>query len=70
MDTGVFMSQIADNYQTLWLKTYQLTAEESKTLLDAISMMKPICLGCMFMITDLVAGAIILSPIDCSTHEE
>ena len=61
MDTGMFMSQLQENYQTL-AQVYQLTAEESKMLLDAISMMKPIAWASMFMITDLVTGAI-LSPI-------
>ena len=61
MDTGMFMSQLQENYQTL-AQVYQLTAEESKMLLDAISMMKPIAWASMFMITDLVTGAV-LSPI-------
>ena len=61
MDTGMFMSQLQENYQTL-AQVYQLTADESKMLLDAISMMKPIAWASMFMITDLVTGAV-LSPI-------
>ena len=39
-----------------------IAAEESKALLDAVCMMKPIAWASMFMITDLVAGAV-LSPI-------
>ena len=61
MDTGLFMNQLQTNYQIV-AQAYQLTAEESKTLLDAVSMMKPIAWASMFMITDLVAGAV-LSPI-------
>ena len=61
MDTGLFMSQLQENYQAL-AQVYKLTAEESKMLLDAISMMKPIAWASMFMITDLVTGAV-LSPI-------
>ena len=59
MDTGLFMTQT--NYQMI-AQAYQLTAQETKALFDAISMMKPIAWASMFMITDLVAGAI-LSPI-------
>ena len=61
MDTGLFMSQLQENYQAL-AQVYKLTAEESKMLLNAISMMKPIAWASMFMITDLVTGAV-LSPI-------
>ena len=61
MDTGMFMTQLQTNYQMI-AQAYQLTAQETKALFDAISMMKPIAWASMFMITDLVAGAI-LSPI-------
>ena len=61
MDTGLFMNQLQTNYQIV-AQAYQLTAVESKTLLDAVSMMKPIAWASMFMITDLVVGAV-LSPI-------
>ena len=61
MDTGLFMTQLQTNYQMI-AQAYQLTAQETKALFDAISMMKPIAWASMFMITDLVAGAI-LSPI-------
>ena len=61
MDTGLFMNQLQTNYQIV-AQAYQLTAGESKALLDAVSMMKPIAWASMFMITDLVAGAV-LSPI-------
>ena len=60
LDTGVFMSYIIDNY-TLMLKTYNFPANEIKTLIEAISMMKPISWAAAFMITDIFA-AIILSP--------
>ena len=61
MDMGPFMSQLQANYQMV-MQAYQLTAQESKAVLDAISMMKPIAWASMFMITDLVVGAV-LSPI-------
>jgi len=61
MNTGMFMNQLQANYQMV-AQAYQLTAQESKTLLDALTMMKPIAWASMFMITDLIAGAI-LSPI-------
>lgn len=61
MDTGLFMSQLTANYQMV-AQAYQLTAQETKTLLDAITMMKPIAWASMFMIFDLVVGAI-FSPI-------
>lgn len=43
------------------LKTYNFPANEIKTLIEAISMMKPISWAAAFMITDIFA-AIILSP--------
>ena len=61
MDMGPFMSQLQANYQIV-MQAYKLTAQESKAVLDAIAMMKPIAWASMFMITDLVAGAV-LSPI-------
>lgn len=61
MDTGMFMSQLQANYEMV-MQAYQLTAQESKAVLDAIAMMKPIAWASMFMITDLVVGAV-LSPI-------
>ena len=61
MNTGMFMTQLQANYQMI-AQAYQLTAEETKALFDAITMMKPIAWASMFMITDLVAGAV-LSPI-------
>jgi hypothetical protein len=54
-------TQLQANYQMI-AQAYQLTAEETKALFDAITMMKPIAWASMFMITDLVAGAV-LSPI-------
>ena len=38
---GLFMNQLQTNYQIV-AQAYQLTAGESKALLDAVSMMKPI----------------------------
>ncbi|CUO90226.1 Uncharacterised protein [Segatella copri] len=39
MDTGLFMNQLQTNYQIV-AQAYQLTAGESKALLDAVSMAK------------------------------
>lgn len=61
MNTGMFMNQLMASYQMV-AQAYQLTAQETKTLLEAITMMKPIAWASMFMIVDLTAGAI-LSPI-------
>ena len=61
MDMGPFMSQLQANYQMI-AQAYQLTANETKEVLNAIFMMKPIAWAAMFMITDIIAG-IILSPI-------
>ncbi len=61
MDTGLFMSQLTANYQMV-MQSYQLSAQEAKTVMDAITQMKPIAWASLFMITDLVVGAI-LSPI-------
>lgn len=61
MDLGNFMMMLQASYQSM-AQAYQLTAEQAKTLLDAISMMKPIAWASMFMTTDLIVGAI-LSPI-------
>ncbi len=61
MDMGPFMSQLQASYQMI-AQTYQLTANETKEVLNAIFMMKPIAWAAMFMITDIVAG-IVLSPI-------
>lgn len=61
MDTGMFMSQLEANYQMV-AQAYKLTAAETKTVLNALFMMKPIAWAAMFMITDIIAG-IILSPI-------
>ncbi len=61
MDTGMFMSQLTANYQMV-MQAYELSAQEAKTVMEAIAQMKPIAWASLFMITDLVAG-IILSPI-------
>ena len=65
LDTGVFMSQLEASYQMV-AKAYRLTAQESQTLIDAITMMSPIAWASMFMITDLAVGAV-LSPIIAAT---
>ncbi len=61
LDTGLFMSQFTANYQMV-LQASQLSAQEAKTVMDAIAQMKPIAWASLFMITDLIAG-FILSPI-------
>ena len=61
MDIGPFMTNLQATYQMM-LQTSNMTEESINTLLEAISMMKPIAWASMFMITDLVVGAI-LSPI-------
>lgn len=61
MNTNEFLFQLQSQYK-LMMQAYQMTTEETKTILEALSMMKPIAWASMFMITDLIAGAI-LSPI-------
>lgn len=61
MDTGAFMMLLQSNYQTM-MQAYKLTAEETKMVLDAITMMKPMAWASMFMMVDIFVG-IVLSPI-------
>lgn len=61
MDMGPFMAQLQLSYK-LVMDAYQLTAEQSKAMLDAVMMMKPLAWAALFMITDLVVGCV-LSPI-------
>lgn len=61
MDTSMFMEQIQTQYQ-LVMHAYQMTAEQTKTLLEAVTMMRPIAWASMFMLTDILV-AIVLSPI-------
>lgn len=61
MDTGAFLTMLIANYKII-MEAYKLSAEEIKTLTDAIAMMKPIAWASMFMVTDLIVG-IILSPL-------
>ena len=61
MDMGPFMSYMEASYKMV-LQAYNMTEENVKTLMEAITMMKPIAWASMFMITDLIVGAV-LSPI-------
>lgn len=61
LDTGSFMLQLQQSYQ-LALQAYNMTEANKNTLLEAISMMSPIAWASLFMIMDLIVGAI-LSPI-------
>lgn len=61
MDISTFMTYVQSNY-TLVMQAYQLTAEETKTLVDAVLMMKPIAWASMFMLMDILVGAV-LSPV-------
>lgn len=61
LNTGVFMEQLTETYR-LMAQAYKLPDAEVKTVIDALSMMKPIAWASAFMITDLVAAAV-LSPI-------
>ena len=61
LDTGTFMSQLQQSYQ-IALQTYDMTEANKRTLLEAISMMSPIAWASLFMLMDLIVGAI-LSPI-------
>lgn len=61
MDTGAFMTLLTTNYRIV-MQAYQLSEAETQTVLDAIMQMKPIAWASMFMVTDLIVGAV-LSPI-------
>lgn len=61
MDVSPFMNALQANYQVV-MQTYQMTAEQARTVLEAITMMKPIAWASMFMVVDLVVG-FVLSPI-------
>ncbi len=61
MNTADFMFQLQAQYKVV-MQAYQMTATDAKTVIEAITMMKPIAWASMFMIIDLMVGAI-LSPI-------
>ena len=65
MDTSSFMAALQANYQVV-IQAYQMTAEQARTLMEAITMMKPIAWASMFMVVDMVVG-IVLSPIIAMT---
>lgn len=60
LDTGIFMSQLQESYR-LMLQASGIPNVEISSLMDAISMMKPIAWAAAFMITDLIVAAV-LSP--------
>ncbi len=62
MDMGPFMALLQTNYQTIMQETYHLSAQEAKTTIDTLLGMTPLAWASMFMITDLLVGAV-LSPI-------
>lgn len=61
LDTGAFMNYLMESYRMM-LQASNIPVKEINTLLEAITMMKPIAWAAAFMVTDLVVGAI-LSPI-------
>ncbi len=60
LNTGVFMSQLMETYRQM-LQSSNIPQSEINTLMEAFGMMTPIAWASAFMITDLVAGAV-LSP--------
>ncbi|HBF05441.1 MAG TPA: DUF4199 domain-containing protein [Prevotella sp.] len=61
MDVSPFMNALQSNYQVV-MQAYQMTTEQAHTVLEAITMMKPIAWASMFMVVDLIVG-VVLSPI-------
>ena len=61
MDVSPFMNALQANYQVV-MQTYKMTTEQARTVLEAITMMKPIAWASMFMVIDLIVG-FVLSPI-------
>lgn len=61
MDVSTFMNALLANYQVV-MQAYQMTTEQAHTVLEAITMMKPIAWASMFMMVDLIVG-VVLSPI-------
>ena len=61
LDTGAFMNYLTESYRMM-LQASNIPATEINTLLEAITMMKPIAWAAAFMVTDLVVG-VVLSPI-------
>lgn len=61
MDVSPFMNALQANYQVV-MQAYQMTTEQAHTVLEAITMMKPIAWASMFMVIDLIVG-VVLSPI-------
>ena len=61
MGVSPFMNALQSNYQVV-MQAYQMTTEQAHTVLEAITMMKPIAWASMFMVVDLIVG-VVLSPI-------
>lgn len=61
MDMGPFVSMIETTYPAILQEVYKISASEAKALLDSVVTMKPLAWASMFMISDLLAGAV-LSP--------
>lgn len=65
MDVSPFMNALQANYKVV-MQAYQMTTEQAHTVLEAITMMKPIAWASMFMVVDLIVG-VVLSPIIAMT---
>lgn len=61
LNTGAFMTQLVESYRMI-LQAYNLSQTEINTVLGAVSELKPIAWASAFMISDLIAAAV-LSPI-------
>lgn len=61
LNTGAFMNQLIDSYRMI-LQAYNISQAEINTIVGALAELKPIAWASAFMISDLVAAAI-LSPI-------
>lgn len=62
MDMGPFVYMLESTYPPILQEVYKISANEAKTLIDSIITMKPLAWASMFMITDLIVGAV-LTPI-------
>ena len=58
MDVSPFMNALQSNYQVV-MQAYQMTTEQAHTVLEAITMMKPIAWASMFMVVDLIVGVVL-----------
>lgn len=60
LNTGTFMTQLMETYRSM-LMSSNIPEGEVNTVMEAFGMMSPIAWASAFMITDLIAGAV-LSP--------